>query len=114
MPVVVLHKDGEVFREDVPENSNLVVRTGIKKFPYPHLKYRCGMGKCATCAARIISGGEHLPAPNWKEKKMLGEWLDRGYRLSCQIWVNHDIELTQDINLSDGRALAGASEAKTS
>ena len=71
------------------------------------------MGKCATCASRILSGGEHLPAPNWKEKKMLGEWLDRGYRLACQLWIERDIELVQDVNLADGRALASLADDKT-
>jgi ferredoxin len=54
------------------------------------------MGKCAKCAARVIAGAEHLPPPNWKEKKQLGERLDEGYRLVCQIWVDNDIELAQD------------------
>lgn len=95
---VKLHKHGQVFEGEVKENSNLVVRAGIKQFPYPNLSYRCGMGRCATCASIIIHGAEHLPAPNWKEKKMLGEErLKEGYRLACQLWVTHDIELTQDI-----------------
>ncbi|RYG88344.1 MAG: (2Fe-2S)-binding protein [Alphaproteobacteria bacterium] len=113
MPIVLLHKDGQILRDEVPEKSNLVVRAGIRKFPYPNFKYRCGMGKCATCASRILSGGEHLPAPNWKEKKMLGEWLDRGYRLACQLWIERDIELVQDVNLADGRALAPLADDNT-
>jgi ferredoxin len=96
VPTVVLHRDGQAYRGEVKENTNLVVRAGIRQFPYPHLKYLCGMGKCATCASRILSGGEHLPAPNWKEKKLLGERLEQGYRLVCQLWINHDIELTQE------------------
>lgn len=97
MPVVTLHKGDSVFRDEVKPNTNLVVRAGIRQFPWPNFKYRCGMGKCATCASRIISGGEHLPAPNWKEKKILGDKLDEGYRLACQIWITQDIELTQDV-----------------
>ncbi len=53
------------------------------------------MGKCATCTSLILKGGEHLPAPNWKEKKLLGERLEMGFRLACQLWISHDIELTQ-------------------
>jgi ferredoxin len=97
MPKVTLHKGGEVFVDTVDPNTNLVVRAGIKKFPYPNLDYKCGMGKCSTCTCRIISGGEHLEAPNWKEKRQLGDKLDEGYRLACQLWVSEDIELTQDI-----------------
>ncbi|MDQ2926975.1 MAG: 2Fe-2S iron-sulfur cluster-binding protein [Caldimonas sp.] len=96
MPQVTLHKHGEVFSGEVKENTNLVVRTGIRQFPYPHLRYECGMGKCAKCACRVIAGGEQLPPPNWKEKKQLGELLDEGYRLLCQVWIHHDIELEQD------------------
>ena len=96
MPVVVLRKNGEVYREAVKENTNLVVRAGIRQFPFPHLRYECGMGMCSRCACVVIAGGEHLPPPNWKEKKQLGERLDAGYRLACQLWIQHDIELAQD------------------
>jgi len=96
MPIVTFHKNGEVHTGEVKENTNLVVRAGIKQFPYPHLAYKCGMGKCATCKSRIISGAENLPPPNWKEKKMLGDQLDHGYRLACQLWISHDLELVQE------------------
>ena len=96
MPIVVLHKNGQVYEGEVKENSNLVVRAGIRQFPHPNLRFECGMGKCAKCASRILRGAEHLAPPNWKEKKQLGERLDQGYRLMCQLWITHDIELAQD------------------
>ena len=96
MPVVVFRRNGETYRGEVKENTNLVVRAGIKQFPFPHLRYECGMGKCARCACRIVAGGEQLPPPNWKEKKQLGERLGAGYRLACQLWIERDIELEQD------------------
>jgi ferredoxin len=96
MPTVVFHKNGEVYRDTVKENTNLVVRAGIRQFPFPHLRYECGMGKCSRCACRVIAGAEQLPPPNWKEKKQLGERLNAGYRLACQLWIEHDIELAQD------------------
>jgi ferredoxin len=96
MPKIIVHKNGQVHQGEVRENSNLVVRAGIKQFPYPYLSYGCGMGKCAKCTSRIINGAEHLPAPNWKEKKLLAERLELGYRLICQLWIGHDLELTQD------------------
>jgi ferredoxin len=37
-----------------------------------------------------------LPPPNWKEKKQLGARIDEGYRLACQLWIEHDIDLEQD------------------
>jgi len=96
MPTVVIQANGESYTGEVKDNTNLVVRAGIKQFPHPHLKYRCGMGKCGTCASRILKGAEQLPAPNWKEEKILGDRLALGYRLCCQLWITHDIELTQD------------------
>ena len=96
MPLVTFIKGGESFTEEVADNTNLVVRAGIKKFPFPHMKYKCGMGKCATCACRVLAGAEQLPAPNWKEEKILGPRLALGWRLGCQLWLNHDVTLTQD------------------
>jgi ferredoxin len=96
MPRVVFRKHGEVFADEVAGNSNLVVRTGVRRFPYPHLTFGCGMGKCGKCACRVIEGAEHLPQPNWKETTRLGERIAQGYRLVCQLWINHDIELEQD------------------
>ncbi len=93
---VVFHKNGKVYHGEVKPNSNLVVCAGIKKFPFPHLSYGCGMGKCAKCASRVLSGAAHLPEPNWNEQKLLGERLQSGFRLFCQIWLTHDIELAQD------------------
>lgn len=100
MPHVRFHKHGQVFEDDVKDDTNLVVRAGIKQFPFPNLRYECGMGKCSKCACRVIAGGEHLPAPNWKEKRQLGERLELGYRLACQLWITHDIELIQDEDIA--------------
>lgn len=94
MPLVRLIQNGEVYEQEVKENSNLVVLAGIRKFP--HLKYGCGMGKCTKCVSKIVSGGEQLPPPNWKEEKMLGEKLKEGYRLTCQLYITNDIEISQD------------------
>lgn len=96
MPRVVICKDGQRHEGEVRPNTNLVVRAGIKQFPFPHLRYSCGMGKCATCTCKVLSGAEHLAEPNWKEKKQLGDRLDQGYRLACQLWIHHDIEISQD------------------
>jgi len=75
---------------------NLVVRAGIRRVPYPHLTYGCGMGKCGRCACRVIDGADHLPEPNWQETKRLGSRIEAGFRLMCQLWIRHDIELLQD------------------
>lgn len=96
MPQVTVVAAGAAHEGEVPDKGNLVVRAGVKKFPWPHLKYKCGMGKCGTCAARVLSGAEHLPGPSWKERERLGARLDAGWRLMCQLWVEHGITITQD------------------
>jgi ferredoxin len=96
VPTVIFHRGGQSFQGDVKDNANLVVLAGIKQFPWPHLRYGCGMGKCCKCASRVLGGAEHLPAPSSKEKKLLGDRLEQGYRLLCQLWIRHDIELAQD------------------
>jgi ferredoxin len=96
VPVVILHRSGKTYQDEVKDNTNLVVRAGIRQFPYPNLRYGCGMGKCAKCACRVLKGAEHLPEPNWKEKQRLGARLEQGYRLICQLWLRHDIEIEQD------------------
>lgn len=93
---IVIHKNRHAHEGEVKENTNLVVRAGIRQFPFPHLTYGCGMGKCGKCTSRILAGAEHLAEPNWKEKKVLGEHLSEGCRLVCQLWVTHDLELSQD------------------
>lgn len=94
MPHVKIHVDGEVVEQDVKDHANLVVLAGIRQLP--KLKYGCGMGKCTKCACKVISGGEQLPPPNWKEEKMLGENLEDGIRLTCQLTITSDIEISQD------------------
>ncbi len=94
MPIVKLHREDQVYQQEVEAGSNLVVLAGIKKFP--HLKYGCGMGKCTRCMIKVLSGGEGLPEPNWKENKMLGEKLNDGYRLTCQLYIQDDIEISQE------------------
>jgi ferredoxin len=111
VPTVILHRDGQAHQGEIAENTNLVVRAGIKQFPFPHLRYGCGMGKCAKCACRVLKGAEQLPEPNWKERKQLGPRLDDGYRLICQLWLSHDVELAQDKNPVEPWSAASASAA---
>ncbi|MCL6547352.1 MAG: (2Fe-2S)-binding protein [Alicyclobacillus sp.] len=95
MVKVILHGVSGTVEQEVPENSNLVVLAGLKKFP--GLRYSCGMGRCGKCASRVLKGAEHLPPPNWKEERVLGEdKLQEGYRLLCQLYVTHDLEVQQD------------------
>lgn len=93
MPNVTLHCGGVRYEQRVDAGSNLVVLAGIRKFP--GLKYGCGMGKCTKCAIKVLQGGEALAEPNWKETKMLGERLQQGYRLACQLYISDDLVVEQ-------------------
>jgi ferredoxin len=94
MPKVILHVDGTVVEQEVKDNANLVVLAGIRQFP--QLKYGCGMGRCTKCTCRVISGGDAIAPPNWKEIKMLGDKVEEGYRLTCQLTIEQDIEISQE------------------
>ena len=96
MPLVKILQGEEVIEQYVEKNTNLVVQAAIKKFPYPYLKYKCGMGTCGTCSSIIISGDENLAEPTWKEVKVLKDKLNSGYRLACQFRIFNDIELKQE------------------
>ncbi|MGG1630864.1 2Fe-2S iron-sulfur cluster-binding protein [Rossellomorea sp. NRS-1567] len=107
MPNVRLHVEGGIVEQEVKDGANLVVLAGIKQFP--KLKYGCGMGKCTKCTCKVLSGGENLDPPNWKEDKMLGELLNENYRLTCQLYIKADIELTQEgVDVKKRRAAAEA------
>jgi ferredoxin len=95
MPILRIYKKNDVFESIINANVNLVVQAGIKKFPFPHLKYKCGMGTCGTCMSKIISGAEFIDGPNWKEVKILKDKLKLGYRLMCQFRVFEDLEIEQ-------------------
>ena len=96
MPILKIHVKDKVFQDEVEKNSNIVVKAGIKKFPFPHLKYRCGMASCGICICKVLSGKENLTEPEWKEKKLLKDKIDNGFRLACQFRILGDVEITQD------------------
>lgn len=96
MPLVRLFHDHDIFEKKLDKNTNLVVQAGIKNFPFPYLKYKCGMGSCGTCECFIISGKENISEPTWKEKKILKEKLSLGFRLACQFRILNDVDLKQN------------------
>jgi ferredoxin len=105
MPNVKLFVEGDMIEQEVKDGANLVVLAGIKQFP--KLKYGCGMGKCTKCTCKVLDGIETLDPPNWKENKMLGDLVNENYRLTCQLSIKGDIELTQEgIDVKKRRAAA--------
>lgn len=94
MPKVILHVDGTTVEQEVKDNANLVVLAATRLLP--KLKYGCGMGRCTKCTCQVINGAEDLAPPNWKEVKMLGDKVNEGYRLTCQLTIQRDIEISQE------------------
>lgn len=94
MPKVILHVDGTIIEQEVKDNANLVVLAGIRQFP--KLKYGCGIGRCTKCICQVVNGAESLAPPNWKEERMLGDKVSEGYRLTCQLTIQDDIEISQE------------------
>lgn len=75
---------------DVEEGVNLLEFLQENKYDQS-LPATCGgRGTCATCAVRVTEGGGD---PNANEKNMLGDRLEKAWRLSCQIDVAGDIQI---------------------
>jgi|SRR5699024_8060950 len=71
---------------EVPEESNILRMSSRYDGELPN---RCGGGICGTCVCKIEAGAENLDKVKVQEKRKLGdEWLDKGYRLGCQTFVN--------------------------
>lgn len=48
-----------------------------------------GKGTCGLCRVKVVSGGEHLNAPEFAEKRFIGSTLS--LRLSCRLHPTGDI-----------------------
>lgn len=68
MPIVVFHKGDETFTDEVKDNTNLVVRAGIKQFPYPNLRYQCGMASAPPARAASSLAANTCPSRTGKRK----------------------------------------------
>ncbi|WP_257352176.1 2Fe-2S iron-sulfur cluster-binding protein [Pseudalkalibacillus decolorationis] len=79
---------------EVPENSN-ILRMSLRYDG--ELPNRCGGGTCGTCVCKIEDGYKNLDKVKHAERKKLGgEYLDMGYRLGCQTFVNGDVTISWD------------------
>ena len=67
MPTITLHKDGEVYQDQVGENTNLVVSRYSSALPSFALWMRYG-SMCQMCLQSLA--GDDLPPANWKEKQL--------------------------------------------
>ncbi|RBW70983.1 2Fe-2S iron-sulfur cluster-binding protein [Bacillus taeanensis] len=92
MPKLNFLTSGKVF--EVPENSS-ILRMSLRYDG--DLPNRCGGGTCGSCVCKIEEGQEHTDKVKPQEQRKLGdEWLDKGYRLGCQTFINGDVTLSWD------------------
>lgn len=71
-----------------------VLRVAIRnEIPLP---FKCASGNCGTDRIRIESGSEHCVVARRRERERLGELLDDGYRLACQLYVSGDVTVAWD------------------
>lgn len=59
------------------------------------IKFQCKSGVCDTCKVKVISGTENLPPIQDSEREQLGDLVNQGYRLSCQIGASGPVEIEQ-------------------
>lgn len=83
---------GQEFNVEIPKNENLLDGVNDKNVA---VKWDCKSGVCDTCKVRVLSGGENLSPVNDNERNMLGDLVNQGYRLSCQVTAHGPCEIKQ-------------------
>lgn len=58
--------------------------------------YKCASGNCGTDRIFIVEGAEHLSPPRKRERDRLGDLLDQGWRLACQVYASGDCAVQWD------------------
>ena len=83
---------GQEYNVQIPKGENLLDGVNDKGVA---VKWDCKSGVCDTCKVHVLKGMENLSAPNDAEKNMLGDLIDKGYRLCCQVTANGPVEIKQ-------------------
>lgn len=89
---ITVRLGGQVFHIEVPDTDTLLdgcLDKGV------NLKFQCKAGVCDECRVRVIAGMENLPPVNEAEMNMLGDKIQQGYRLSCQVTIKGPVEIEQ-------------------
>lgn len=60
------------------------------------LDYSCREGMCDSCMVRILAGANNLSDPTTEEVDMLGEDVQKGFRLSCQVKLSGPVKILQE------------------
>jgi adenylate cyclase len=79
----------------------------------PHAAVCGGRGRCSTCRVLILSGAEHLPAPEAMEQSTLERIGAKGHvRLACQLRPTHDVDALPLVPSNLGRYEAAAAASQ--
>jgi ferredoxin len=83
---------GQEFNVEIPKDENLLDGVNDKGVA---VKWDCKSGVCDTCKVRVLAGMENLSPVNDNERNMLGDQVNQGYRLSCQVTAHGPCEIQQ-------------------
>ena len=80
---------GQVYDVEIPKDENLLDGVNAKGVD---VKWDCKSGVCDTCKIRVLKGMENLSPVNDREREMLGDKINQGYRLCCQVTAHGPCE----------------------
>lgn len=83
---------GQEHNIEIPKDENLLDGVNDKGVA---VKWDCKSGVCDTCQIRVLSGMENLSEVNDSERNMLGDKVNQGYRLCCQVTAHGPCEIKQ-------------------
>lgn len=83
---------GQEFSVEIPKGENLLDGVNDKGVD---VKWDCKSGVCDTCKVYVGVGMENLSPPTDAEVDMLGDLVQQGYRLSCQVVANGPCQIKQ-------------------
>src|ERR1700722_20156816 len=78
-------------------NRTMHVKEGMELLRLPHLdstvplKFGCCIGRCGTCAIKIVKGEENLSPKTKLEKETLSQLHLDSHRLACQCALKGDV-----------------------
>lgn len=85
--------DGMQYELEVEEGENMLEAAIDREI---ELDYSCLNGSCDSCLVRILAGANNITPPTQAERDMLGDEVENGFRLSCQVKVNGPVKFFQE------------------
>ncbi|WP_432776519.1 2Fe-2S iron-sulfur cluster binding domain-containing protein [Brevibacillus gelatini] len=75
------------------QGENLLMALVRSQLP---IDFFCTTGKCRTCMVRMNIPAGSAPPPSDTEQYRLGEDMQQGYRLACQVYVTGPLTVFLD------------------